>query len=165
MLHLLENPETWVLVAFILFVALVLNKAWKFITTNLDVRAGKISAELEEAARLREEAQSLLSHYQIDHRGAEAEVARMLEVAREEGEKIVLSAQERLAALLSQKEAQAQQNLRHAEVQLLDDIRSEISVRAVTASRELIQRSLDSEKASRLLDLYIDEVGNKLSAR
>jgi F0F1-type ATP synthase membrane subunit b/b' len=89
----------------------------------------------------------------------------MLEVAREEGEKIVLSAQERLAALLSQKEAQAQQNLRHAEVQLLDDIRSEISVRAVTASRELIQRSLDSEKASRLLDLYIDEVGNKLSAR
>ena len=164
MSNLFENPETWVLVAFIVFVALVFKKAWKFSTINLDARAERISAELEEAARLREEAQGLLSQYQRDHRGVEEEVVRMLENAREEARQVVLLAEERLAAQLSQKEAQAQQNIQYAEANLLEDIRSEAAALTVTASRELIRRSLDSEKASRLLDLSIDDVGNKLSA-
>ena len=164
MSHLFENPETWVLVAFIIFVALVSKKAWKLITVNLDARAEGIRAGLEEAARLREEAQGLLSQYQRDHRGLEEEMARMLENAREEAQQVVLAAEERLAAQLSQKEAQAQQNIRYAEAHLLEDIRSEASALTVTASRELIRRSLDSKKASRLLDLSIDDVGNKLSA-
>ena len=164
MSNLFENPETWVLVAFIVFVALVFKKAWKFSTINLDARAERISAELEEAARLREEAQALLSQYQRDHRGVEEEVVRMLENAREEARQVVLLAEERLAAQLSQKEAQAQQNIQYAEANLLEDIRSEAAALTVTASRELIRRSLDSEKASRLLDLSIDDVGNKLSA-
>jgi len=164
MSHLFENPETWVLVAFIVFVALVSKKAWKFITINLDARAERISAELEEAARLREEAQGLLSQYQRDHRGVEEEVARMLEDAREEARQVVLAAEERLAAQLSQKEAQAQQNIRYAEAHLLEDIRSAASTLTVAASRELIRCSLDSEKASRLMDSSIDDVGDKLSA-
>jgi len=164
MSHLFENPETWVLVAFIVFVALVSKKAWKLITINLDARAEGISAELEETARLREEAQGLLSQYQKDHRGVEEEVARVLKTAREEAQQLVLAAEERLAAQLSQKEAQAQQNIRYAEAHLLEDIRSETSALTVTASRELMRRSLDPEKASRLLDLSIDDVGNKLSA-
>ena len=164
MSHLFENPETWGLVAFIVFVALGSKKAWEFITINLDARAKGISAELEEAARLREEAQSLLSRYQGDHRGVEEEVARMVEKAREEAQQIVWAAEERVAAQLSQKEAQAQQNIRYAEAHLLEDIRSEASALTVAASRELIRRSLDSEKASQLLDVSIDDVGNKLSA-
>ena len=164
MAYLFENPETWVLVAFIIFVGLVFKKAYRFITLNLDERAEKIRSELEEAARLREEAQALLSEYQRDHRGLETEVARILEEAREEGKQIILLAEEKLKGQLAQKEAQAQENMKHAETQVLEHIRSIASILTVTATAELIRKNLSSEKASHLLDVSIDEVAEKLSA-
>ena len=164
MAHLFENPETWVLVAFIIFVGLVFKKAYSFITLNLDERAEKIRSELEEAARLREEAQALLSEHKRDHRGLESEVARILEKAREEGKQIILLAEEKLKGQLAQKEAQAQENMKHAEAQVLEHIRSIASILTVAATAELIRENLNSEKASHLLDASIDEVAEKLSA-
>lgn len=159
-----ENPETWVLVAFIVFVGLVSKKAHRFIIRNLDERAERIRLELEEAARLREEAQALLSQYQRDHRGLESEVARILEHAREEGKQIALMAGERLKVQLAQKEAQAHENMKHAELQTLEHIRSMGSTLTVAAASELIRKNLGSEQAARLLDASIDEVAEKLSS-
>ncbi|MEE2694376.1 MAG: F0F1 ATP synthase subunit B [Pseudomonadota bacterium] len=163
--HVLENPETWVLVAFIVFVALVAKKAWGFITANLDERGERISAELEEAAKLREDAQSLLSEYQRDHRGLQQEINRMLERAREERDALISSAEEKVANQLAQKEAQAEQNLRHAEAKVIEEIRLRASEYTIRAARELIGRKTDAEKASALIDDSINEVGAKLSSR
>ena len=165
MAHILQNPETWVLVAFIIFVALVSKKAWGFITASLDERGERINGELEEAARLREDAQSLLSEYQRDHRGLEQEVARMLEKAREERDALISLAEERLKNQLAQKETQAEQNLRHAEAKVIEEVRSKASDYTIMAARELIMRKSDSEKMSALIDNAINEVGEKLSAR
>jgi len=165
MAHILENPETWVLVAFIVFVALVSKKAWGFMAANLDERGERISAELEEAARLREEAQSLLSDYQRDHRGLEQEIALMLERAAEERDLLLSLAEKRLTTQLAQKEAQAEQNLRHAEAKVIEEIRSKASDFTIMAARELIGQKTDIEKASALIDNAINEVGEKLSAR
>ena len=163
--HVLEKPETWVLVAFVIFVALVSKKAWSFITTSLDERGRRIGAELEEAARLREDAQSLLSEYQRDHRGLEQEIARTLERAREERDSLISLAEGRLANQLALKEAQAEQNLLHAEAKIIEEIRSKASDFTMMAARELIGRKTDSEKSSALIDKAINEVGEKLSAR
>lgn len=165
MANILQNPETWVLVAFIVFVVLVAKKAWGFVTTNLDQRGARISAELEEAAKLREEAQSLLSEYQRDHRGLEQELARILERARKERDLLISSAEERLVAQLAQKEEQARQNLRHAEAKVVEDVRSRAADFTVMAARELIGRKTDTEKASALIDASINEVGEKLTVR
>jgi F-type H+-transporting ATPase subunit b len=161
---ILENPETWVLVAFIIFVALVSKKAWSFITAGLDERGRRIAAELEEAARLREDAQSLLSEYQRDHRGLEQKITRMLDRAREERDSLISLAEQRLTNQLAQKEAQAEQNLRHAEAKVIEEIRSKASNFTIMAVRELIGRKMDSEKSSALIDKAINEVGEKLSA-
>ena len=48
--HLLENPETWILVAFVIFVALVAKKASLMIASALDARADGIRTELASAA-------------------------------------------------------------------------------------------------------------------
>tara|TARA_B100000029_G_C17604754_1_gene967046 strand:- start:5014 stop:5517 length:504 start_codon:yes stop_codon:yes gene_type:complete len=163
--HVVENPETWVLVAFIIFVGLVSKKAWGFITASLDERGRRIRAELEEAARLREDAQSLLSEYQRDHRGLEEEIASMLKRAREESDSLVSLAEERLTDQLAQKEAQAERNLRHAEAKVLEEVRSKASDFTIMVVRELIGRKMDSEKSLSLIDKAIDEVGEKLLAR
>ena len=100
----LENPETWVLVAFLIFIALVTKKAYLVITVALDARATRIREGLDDAARLREEAQSLLAQYQRQQRGAGSEIEAMLERARRDSALMLEAARTRLAAQLLQRE-------------------------------------------------------------
>ena len=59
---MLATPEFWVAISFVGFVALIIYfGAPKMIAKALDDRADRIRAELEEARRLREEAQNLLA--------------------------------------------------------------------------------------------------------
>ncbi|GIS66079.1 MAG: hypothetical protein CM1200mP4_4270 [Rhodospirillaceae bacterium] len=70
-----------------------------------------------------------------------------------------------MANQLALKEAQAEQNLLHAEAKIIEEIRSKASDFTIMAARELIGRKTDSEKSSALIDKAINEVGEKLSAR
>ena len=62
-MHLFADPEFWVLVAAVLFVAAVWKPAKKSLIGALDERASRIRAELDEATKLREEAEQLLAQY------------------------------------------------------------------------------------------------------
>ena len=79
MQHLMQEPETWVAVAFVIFVGILLyvgvhNK----IIEALDQRGNRIKAELEEARRLRDEAQALLAEYQRKQGEAEREAEAII---------------------------------------------------------------------------------------
>ena len=91
-----ENPETWVLVAFIIFVGLVSKKAYLKIAVALDARASRIKDELDDATRLREEAQGLLSKYEQQQRDVVQETEQMVSRARRDSELMVKEAKERL---------------------------------------------------------------------
>nr|MBA3447540.1 ATP F0F1 synthase subunit B [Pseudaminobacter sp.] len=66
----------WATVALIIFLAVVFYmKAPAMITKSLDQRADRIRDELEEARRLREEAQQLLAEYQRKRKEAEKEAS------------------------------------------------------------------------------------------
>ena len=54
------NPANWVLIAFLLFFILFGRKLWAAITAMLDDRTATVKAELEEAAKLRREAEAML---------------------------------------------------------------------------------------------------------
>ncbi len=62
------EPRNWVVIAFILFFVLFGKKLWSALAAMLDARAAAVKAELEEAARLRREAEAML-------RGAEKQRA------------------------------------------------------------------------------------------
>jgi len=57
--HFWLDPKFWVAVSVVIFVLLVGRMAWGKITEALDGRAARVRAELDEAARLRAEAERL----------------------------------------------------------------------------------------------------------
>ena len=62
LLAFLSEPETWVAVAFVIFVGILIYVGVpKLLTNALDDRARRVQAELDEARRLKEEAQKLLA--------------------------------------------------------------------------------------------------------
>ena len=71
------------LVALIIFLGVVIYfKAPQMLTGSLDKRAARIADELEEARKLREEAQALLAEYQRKQRDAEKEAADIIAALR-----------------------------------------------------------------------------------
>ena len=77
----------WVALAFVMFIAVVYKPVSRKMAAALDARAEKIKQELDEAVRLREEAQALLAGYERRQNEALKEAEDILGHAREEAER------------------------------------------------------------------------------
>ena len=97
----------WTALAFVIFVAAVYKPVSGKLAAALDARAEKIKEELDEAVRLREEAQVLLAGYERRQNEALKEAEDILANAREEAERQTRQAGEALEEFIRRREAQA----------------------------------------------------------
>ncbi len=158
----LEDPEILVTIAFVIFVVLIARTSYKAITGQLDARADKIKAELDEAVRLREEAQTLLAGYQRKQRDAAKEAAAILTQARAEAEQMTGQTEADLKATLERRTRLAEAKIAQAEAEALQSVREAAVEVATAATRRLIAESLDPQSAEALVDQAIEDLGKKL---
>ncbi len=159
---MISTPEFWVAVAFVIFVALVWKKASAAITGLLDARADKIRAELDEAQRLREDAQALLANYQRRQRDALKEAEAILVHAREEADRLRRQAGTDLEASLKRRETQAMARIAQAEAAALAEVRNLTVDIAVSAGRRILETGIQPAQADRLIEQSIAELPRHL---
>ncbi|MEL0107153.1 MAG: F0F1 ATP synthase subunit B [Rhodospirillaceae bacterium] len=157
-----QDPTFWVLVSFVIFIALIGKKIWTMITDALDARADSIKAELDEAEKLREEAQDLLAKYQRLQRDAAREAEDIIERARTEAENYAATAKENLDKALARREKLAVDRIAHAEKAATDDVRRIAAEVAVEAARKLLSEEMKGERADKLIDGAIQDLPSKL---
>jgi F-type H+-transporting ATPase subunit b len=156
------TPELAVAVAFVIFVVLVLWKGMAKITVGLDKRANQIRAQLDEAQKLREEAQATLAGYQRQQRDALAEAEEIISHAKEEAERMKVDAAATLAATLKRREEQAVDRIAQAEAKALQDVRNQAVDLAIAATGMLIGESMTSDVQGRLIGDATGELSTKL---
>jgi len=147
-----QTPEFWVAIAFLIFVALVAKKVGGMVVAGLDARAARIKADLEEAAKLRDEAQALLADYQRRQRQAETEAKDILAAAEAEAARMRTESMAQLDAALKRREAMAMDRIARAESQALTEVRNLAVDVALNATRRLITDGVDAARASALVD-------------
>ena len=77
------EAEAWVAIAFVLFLGLLVYLgAHRWVAERIDQRQARIKAELDEAVRLRQEAQAVLAEYERKGREAENEAAAIIASAK-----------------------------------------------------------------------------------
>ncbi len=162
MMHLLADPEFWVLVAAVIFVAAVWKPARKALLGSLDERAARIRAELDEAQKLREEAEQLLAQYQQREREAAAEAEAIVAHAREEAERIAAQSSRDLDEAVARRQRLAEERIAQAEAKALDEIRAVAVDVAIGAAREVIVAQIDEERGAALLDAAIAALPQRL---
>jgi F-type H+-transporting ATPase subunit b len=161
---MLASPETWVLVSFTLFVALlVYYQIPSKIANALDSRADKIKAELDEARRLREEAQSILADYQQKRHDAEKEAEDIIAMARNESHAFAEQSKQSLKVSLERRMKLAEEKITRAEEQAVKDIRSRSADIAIIAAESIIARELQGKSAEDLVTQGIKDVSAKLN--
>ena len=125
---MLGMAEFWVAVAFVAFLAiLVYYKVPKLIAKALDDRADAIRKELDEARRLREEAQTLLADYQKRHRNVGQEAEAIVDQARREAEAFAHETRASLKDALERRTKLAEDKIARAEAQAVDEVRASAS--------------------------------------
>jgi len=158
------EAEFWVAVAFVIFVgAMVYFRVHKLIVDGLDQRTARIKAELDEARRLRDEAQALLAEYQRKQQEAEREAGEIIAGARAEAERLAVEAKSKMEDLLARRAKMAETKIAQAEAQAVADVRAAAADAAVAAAEKILTRTVKGQVADNLIAKGIDELKSKLN--
>jgi F-type H+-transporting ATPase subunit b len=160
--ELIHDPEFWVLVAFVIAIALVYKRAAAALGAALDERARKIAAELEEARKLREEAQQTLATYQRKQRDALKEAEEILAHARAEAERLGQQGLRDIEAAIERRQRLAEEKISQAEAKALAEVRSSAVDIAVAGARQVIRDELDQARGASLIDQAISGLPQQL---
>jgi F-type H+-transporting ATPase subunit b len=160
---MLEDPTFWALVGLILFFVLIIYmKVPGKLTAALDNRAEAIRTELEQARRLREEAQGLLADYQRKAREAEAEVEEIIDQAKREAEALESEARKRVDDYVASRTKMAEGKIAQAEAQAIREVRSLSADVAIAAAQRILAARARGATADGLIKQAIDDVKAKL---
>ena len=161
-MHLFADPEFWVLLAVVVFAILVWKPVRRAVVGTLDERAMRIRGELEEARKLRDEAEQLLADYRKKGREAEADAQAIIAHAREEAERIAAQSARDLEQSLERRQRLAEERIAQAEAKALDEIRAAAVDVAIAAAREVIVSQLDERRGAAMLDAAIAALPQRL---
>jgi len=163
MIHeLLSDAEFWVLIAVVIFVAAVFKPAGRAITGGLDARATRIRTELDEARRLREEAEKLVADYRAKELEAKADAETIVAHAQAEAERIAAQSARDLELALERRQRMAEERIAQAEAKALDEVRAAAIDVAIAAARDVITAEIDERRGSALLDAAIVALPQRL---
>lgn len=157
------DEHFWVGVAFLLFFAVVFYfKVPAMVTKRLDERADKIRSELEEAQRLREEAQALFAEYQRKQRDALDTAEEIVRKAKEDSTRIREESEQALQAALERRTEMAEQKIRQEEQRATADVRRIAVDVAIEAARQVLSKEVSGKQAAALIDGSLDDLPKHL---
>jgi F-type H+-transporting ATPase subunit b len=161
---MLLEAEFWVALGFFIFIGVLFYYGIpKKMIDALDSRGARIKAELDDARRLRDEAEALLAEYKRKREAAEVEAGEIIASAREEAERVAAEAKARMEEFVARRSQVAQAKIAQAETQAVADVRAAAAEAAVAAAEKILSQSAKGEVADRLLADGIRDVKAKLN--
>lgn len=159
-----KTAEFWVLISFLAFMGLL----WKMgvpgmFAKALDDRGEAIRKELDEARRLREDAQKLLNEYQQKQRQAEDEAKAIVADAQREVEAMKVESARSLAEQIERRSKLAEEKIARAEAQAIAEVRSTAVELASSAAEEVLRQRTTGATGSTLVDQAIRDLRGKLN--
>jgi F-type H+-transporting ATPase subunit b len=158
-----SDPETWVAITWVIVVGLLCRPVFRGITAGLDLRREKIKSRIEEAERLRTEAQEMLATYQMKQRDSLKEAEEIVAHAKAEAERIAAEHARATEDLVKRREQQALERIAQAEAEALRDVRNAAIDIAIAATRKLVVESLPADRAAALIDTAIKDLPARLN--
>ena len=156
------SQTAWVLIAFILFFVLVGKKLWTALTDNLDQRKKIIENELNEAKKLREEAQSELNASLKKQKEINKQVLDIINNAKSTAKQIEADALQKSDIVIKRKEEQAKQKINNAQIDAINNIKNISAELSIKSAKIYIENELDNKSQKSLHSNSKKELKEKL---
>jgi F-type H+-transporting ATPase subunit b len=158
------NELVWGTIAFLILLFVMYRTVFPSVNKALADRRANIEGKLEQAERERSEADQLLEQYRRRLRDAEDETQRILDEARANAERVRRDLLARAETDAGRELDRARQAIRAERDQAIRQLRNEVGTLAVELATRVVGDSLDRDRQLRLVDEYIDELGNQAQA-
>src|SRR6476646_3360735 len=161
-MELFRDPDFWVGIGTLIFLGIVLwKRVPQLVASSLDARAASIAKELEEARRLRADAETLLAEYQAKRAAADEEASSIVAEAKAEAERFGTESRAAITAQIARRGKQAEEKIAQAEAQAVADVRAIAADAAISAAEKLITARLDDAGAAALVKRALGEIPSK----
>jgi F-type H+-transporting ATPase subunit b len=153
----------WAFVGLVIFLGIVAYVGgFKALTKSLDDRADRIRRELDEAKRLREEAEALRNSFKAKEEEARKEAAQIVAQAKIDADALMAETRAALAEQMKRRNKAVDERIARAEAQASADVKAAAIEAAIAASEKLIAENLDAKRQSALIDAAIAELPRRM---
>ena len=157
-----SDPQFWVAVSFILFIAAIFNPVRKILTSSLDAQIKDIKNKIDEVENLKNEAQKALDELKERETKVEKEIQQLnLESEKRIAELKDISAS-KLTDQIEKRKILAENKIEQLVRDTNNSIKSHISSVAIEATRNILLQNLSKDKKSALIEESITEFNSVL---
>jgi F-type H+-transporting ATPase subunit b len=158
------NPGGWVALSMIVVIGIMIWKGVpRAIGRALDKKIASIRTQLDEAAKLRAEAEALKAEYEGRAAVARSEAADIVAHARAEAQAILAKAKEDTEQLVQRRARMAEDKIAAAERSAIAEVRAKAADAAVRAAAILITERHGADNDKALIDRTISGLGQRLN--
>jgi F-type H+-transporting ATPase subunit b len=160
----LNQSDFWVGVGLLIFLAiLTFAGAPKLIARTLDERADKVRSELEEAQRLRAEAEAMLAQIRAEKLQAEAQARDLVAQAEADARRTAEEARIKLEESLARRQAQAERKIALAESQAVAEVKAAAVELAAQAAERMLADRLRGKRSDPLVDRALPQLHGRFT--
>jgi len=150
------EPGGWVALAMLVVFGIMLwARVPALIARMLDARIAGIKSQLDEAAKLRAEAEALKNQYEAKAKQADAEIGTLKAAAERQAGEIVAKAKADAESLIARHKAMSEAKIAGAERAAVEEIRAAAATAATAAAERLIAEGHDVSADKALVDQAI----------
>lgn len=158
-----EDPTFVVAVGTAIFLGVVIwQRVPQMVGKMLDDRALAIKGELDEAKRLRTEAEALLKEYRAKTANAAQEAQAIVDAAKVSAERMATDARAQLAVQIERRAKMAEEKIAQAEAEAIAEVRAVATQVATAAAGTVIGKQMTESKGDALIDGAIRDLRTKL---
>jgi F-type H+-transporting ATPase subunit b len=162
-MSLITDAESWIAIGLLVLVGiLIYAKVPGMALRALDARGAKIRAELDEALRLRQEAQDLLARITLQREATEKTAAEILANAEVDAARLRAEAEVRLADQIERRRAMAERQIANAEANAAQDVKAAAADAAAALAEAVMAERLRGMTSDPLVDRAVDELAQRL---
>ena len=156
------DPQFWVAVSFILFIAAIINPVRKILASSLDAQINDIKNKIDEVENLKNEAQKALDEI----KDREAKVEKEIQNLKSESEKRIADLKDisstKLTDQIEKRKILAENKIEQLVRDTNNSIKNYISSIAIEATRNILLQNLSKDKKSALIEESITEFNSVL---
>ncbi|MGE0109647.1 MAG: F0F1 ATP synthase subunit B, partial [Bdellovibrionales bacterium] len=162
---LLNDTNVWYAVAVVLCVFILVKFARKGILAAIDGQIASIKHELDEAQRLRAEAETALLDYQARQSEAMKEAETIVADAKALAAKLRRESELELEETLRRHEHMAEERIKNAQAEVEAEIRNYMMTEAMAMARKKLEAQAGSADAAKLVDAVIADLPKMAGSR
>jgi F-type H+-transporting ATPase subunit b len=157
------NEIVWGVVSFVVLFVLMAKFAFPAVKKAMEARTERIRTNLDEAERVRSDAQQILADYQRQLNDARSEANRVIEEARQAAEQLRQELVRRAEAEVAELRQRSAAELRAAQERAISELRAQVRTLAVELAEKVVGENLDRDRNLRLVDQFIAQLNASAS--